>query len=101
MSENIIVLTQDSDLQQKLQRKLEEYDERLGSSHPSSDVDSFYKAKLLRTLLENGAVRINEIRGDLSRLTWFERDTFRNAVSVVALYNAGYAPACIGGTGLS
>lgn len=98
----MLVLNPDADLQVKLQRKLDDYAQRLAKANrPEQLVDLTLKHGLLDALLKDGAVDILAFQAKLGAQHLFTPQTFWNAVNVIAAYNAEETFRLTGGTGLN
>jgi hypothetical protein len=100
----IITLTEEPDIQARLQAKLADYDSRINHYLPpeSQDMDAVFKHTLLNELLEKGSVDIEAIYQELTskkRLSEQEKDLFWNAVAVIDRYNRGTTEGLVGGKG--
>jgi len=94
-------LTTDTDQQDKLRRKLEEYAARLTLHHaPRVDLGTFYKHLLLKELLEKGVVDVFAIRSVEENEGMFHAHSFDQAVQIIWAYNSNDTALLRGGTGL-
>jgi hypothetical protein len=98
----VIILKTDRELRAKLERKLDEYKRRFKEDDPALVQDARHKAMILEKVLKNGRVNVNEIKGEMKSLSWFDDDDFDNAVDVINEYcEVGGRGKLHGGTGLN
>jgi len=96
-----ISLTDDTEQQAKLRRKLAEYNSRLQFQAPEVDAHATYKQRVLAELLEQGSVDVCDLRSREQGNSWFHEGSFDDAVKIIAAYNANDLRKVRGGSGLS
>ena len=96
-----IVLTKDPVQQDKLRRKLAEYEGRLSGKEPQVDPDATYKFRILRELLEKGSIDVAAFAVTISEeFGWHHRSVFNNAAAVIAAYNENALDSLLRSSGL-
>jgi len=100
-TDTTIVLTSDSDLLAKLERKLEEYERRIAFRAPESDPHATYKRDILKHLVEFGTADLDSMMQAARNVSWFHEMAFRDAFQIVRAYNANAMQNLFGGTGLN
>ena len=95
-----ISLTDDADQVTRLRRKHAEYAKRVDDAGPNPSAGDLYKEMILRKLLDEGGVHVEDLWSELAEGPHFDARQFSNAVQVIAAYNANNTAVLMGGTGL-
>ena len=101
MREGLIVLTDDAERQGKLRRKLAEYEARCAGMPLGTHAHSTFKFLLLKALLEEGVIDVNEFAGRYVHEPWYHLEKYLDAMHVIRAYNAGDLEKLQGGTGFA
>lgn len=100
----VLTLNQDPNVQMSLFKKRTDYASRLnpGVAPEEQDQDARYKHMILDVLIETGSVDTDELmRTCLEKEGQrFQKDVFKNACNVIAVYNKGTTDGLRGGTGI-
>jgi len=96
-----IILPENKELREKLERKLKEYETRVKNADKErARIGAQNKIAVLKELLSNGIVEAAVLKKRVIQEEWFDEDKFENAMWVINDYCETGGENVVGGTGL-